>query len=146
MCLVYVLRCVCWIIVLCVLWLDMTTHSRWRESVMAYYIIIQGRVDDLPFFDYSSPFCFSLLNFIVLLSFIIKYYNIMFIIIVFWLEWDTPAFIPTFASFHTNASLLTFFVCFFTLFNYFVPMRECLGKHSCLSSTFPIVILNGTCF
>ena len=25
-------------------------------------------------------------------------------------------------------------------------MRECLGKHSRMSSTFPIVILNGTCF
>ena len=27
-----------------------------------------------------------------------------------------------------------------------VPMRECLGKHSCTSSTFSIAILNGTCF
>ena len=27
-----------------------------------------------------------------------------------------------------------------------VPMRECLGQHSCMSSTFPIAILNGTCF
>ena len=26
-----------------------------------------------------------------------------------------------------------------------VPMRECLGKHSCMSSPFPIAILNGTC-
>ena len=25
-----------------------------------------------------------------------------------------------------------------------VPMRECLGKHSCMSSPFPIAILNGT--
>ena len=25
-----------------------------------------------------------------------------------------------------------------------VPMRECLGKHSCMSSLFPIAILNGT--
>ena len=24
-----------------------------------------------------------------------------------------------------------------------VPMRECLGKHSCMSSQFPIAILNG---
>ena len=32
-------------------------------------------------------------------------------------------------------------------FSYFilaVPMHECLGKHSCLSSPFPIAILNGT--
>ena len=27
-----------------------------------------------------------------------------------------------------------------------VPMRECLGKHSCMSSPFPIAILNGTFF
>ena len=25
-------------------------------------------------------------------------------------------------------------------------MRKCLGKHSCMSSPFPIVILNGTFF
>ena len=25
-----------------------------------------------------------------------------------------------------------------------VPMRECLGKYSCMSSPFPIAILNGT--
>ena len=25
-----------------------------------------------------------------------------------------------------------------------VPMRECLGKHSCMSSSFPTAILNGT--
>ena len=27
-----------------------------------------------------------------------------------------------------------------------VPVRECLGKNSCVSFTFPIAILNGTCF
>ena len=27
-----------------------------------------------------------------------------------------------------------------------VPMHECLGKHSCISFTFPIAMLNGTCF
>ena len=30
-------------------------------------------------------------------------------------------------------------------FNLAVPMRKCLGKHSCMSSTFSIAILNGTC-
>ena len=29
-------------------------------------------------------------------------------------------------------------------FIFAVPMRECLGKHSCMSSQFPIAILNGT--
>ena len=27
-----------------------------------------------------------------------------------------------------------------------VPMQECLGEHSCMSSTLPIAILNGACF
>ena len=27
-----------------------------------------------------------------------------------------------------------------------VPMLECFGKHSCMSSPFPIAILNGTSF
>ena len=27
-----------------------------------------------------------------------------------------------------------------------VPMRKCLGKHSCMSSPFFIAILNGTCY
>ena len=31
-------------------------------------------------------------------------------------------------------------------FNLAVPMRECLGKHSCLTSQFPMAILNGTSF
>ena len=34
-------------------------------------------------------------------------------------------------------------------FSYFVlaiPMRECFGKYSCMSSPFPMAILNGTCF
>ena len=27
-----------------------------------------------------------------------------------------------------------------------VPMRECLGNHSCMSSLFPVAIPNGTSF
>ena len=27
-----------------------------------------------------------------------------------------------------------------------VPMRECLGKHLCMNSSFPIALLNGTYF
>ena len=69
----------------------------------------------------------------------------MFIIIVFWLvvigvgTYFSPA---RFASFHTNNSLLTIFsVSYFILA---VPKRGCLGKHSCMSSPFPIAVLNGT--
>ena len=31
-------------------------------------------------------------------------------------------------------------------FIFAVPMHECLGEHSCMSSIFPIAILNGACF
>ena len=30
-------------------------------------------------------------------------------------------------------------------YSYTVPMRKCWGQHSCISSTFNIAILNGTC-
>ena len=33
-----------------------------------------------------------------------------------------------------------------SLFILAVPIRECLGKHSCMSSPFPTAILNGTFF
>ena len=47
-------------------------------------------MNDLSFFDYLSPFCFCQLKFIVLFQFLIKYYHILFIIIVFWLGCDRP--------------------------------------------------------
>ena len=43
----------------------------------------------------------------------------------------TPLFCPS------SSVLLSYF-------SLAVPMRECLGKHSCMSSPFPIAILNGT--
>ena len=46
--------------------------------------------------------------------------------------------------FHTHASLLSVFAVSLSYFMLAVPMRECLGKHSCMSSPFPITILNGT--
>ena len=72
----------------------------------------------------------------------------MFIIIVFRLGCDRPSgfllFVPT-----VLFSILTPLYCVFlsVSLSYFilaVPMRECLGKHSCTSSPFPIAILNGT--
>ena len=55
--------------------------------------------------------------------------------------------------FFVSAVLLSTFILLFLLcspvslsyFNLAVPMRKCLGKHSCMSSTFSRVILNGTC-
>ena len=45
----------------------------------------------------------------------------------------TPLFLPP-----SSVSLSYFILS--------VPMRECLGKHSCMSSPFPLAILNGTFF
>ena len=71
----------------------------------------------------------------------------MFVIIVFRLGCDGPSglllFVPA-----VLFSILTplFCVSSSVSWSYFilaVPMRECLGKHSCMSSSFPIAILNG---
>ena len=53
-------------------------------------------------------------------------------------------------SFVSAVLLSTFFSSYLlpvSLSNFYlaVPMRRCLGKHSCMSSPFPIAILNGTC-
>ena len=72
----------------------------------------------------------------------------MFIIIVFWLGivWPRDFFFRArFASFNTHVFFLIVF-CFFIISFFTVPMRECLGKHSCMSSPFLIAILNGTFF
>ena len=45
----------------------------------------------------------------------------------------TPFFLPS-----SSVSLSNFILA--------VPMRECMGKHSCMSSPFPTAILNGTLF
>ena len=104
----------------------------------------------MSFFEYLVHFVFCQLNFIVLFPFLIKYYHILFIIIiiVFWLGCDRPTgpllFVPALLL-----SILTplFLPSSSVSLSYFVlafPMRECLGKHSCMSSSFPIAILNGT--
>ena len=124
----------------------------------------------------SSPFCFLLLYFTTLFPCLIKYYNIMFINIPppmgLWMDyrcrlvrkfihcfgalppqgkiglsyclglWDF-IFRACFTSFHAHGSLVTFSLSYFILA---VPLRECSGKHSCMSSSFPIVIPNDTCF
>ena len=72
----------------------------------------------------------------------------MFIIIVFRLGCDRSSglllFVPTVLFFiltplfcvSSSVSLYYFILA--------VPIRECLGKHSCMSFPFPIAILNGT--
>ena len=109
-------------------------------------------MDDLSFFEYLSPFLFCQLNFIVLFPFLIKYYHILFII-VFWLGCDRPSGLLFFVPALLFSILTPLFLppCLFSSvsLSYYilaVPMRNCLGKHSCMSSPFPIAILNGTFF
>ena len=57
-------------------------------SVQIRFCMDLRRVDNLSFFDYSSPFWFCQLNFIVHFPFLIKYYHILLILIVFRLGSD----------------------------------------------------------
>ena len=63
----------------------------------------------------------------------------MFIIIV---VLELTFFHTRFTTFHTHASLFTFFLCFFVLFHSCCSHARVFGKHSCMTSTFPIAILN----
>ena len=93
------------------------------------------------FYPYPSNYGF-------LFPFLIKYYHILYIIIVFWLGCDRPLGLLLFVP----ALLLSILTPLFlppssVSLSYFilaVPMRECLGKHPCMSSPCPIAILNGT--
>ena len=72
----------------------------------------------------------------------------MFIIIVFRLGCDRPSGLLLFVL-AVLFSILTPFFCVSSSvsLSYLilaVAMRECLGKHSCMSSPFPIAILNIT--
>ena len=98
-----------------------------------------GRVDDLSFFEYLSPFCFLSFEFHCTFSFIIKYYHILFIFIVFWLGCDMPSglflFLPTLLL-SIFTPLLTIFVCFFVLFRSCCSHARVFGKT--LVHEFPI--------
>ena len=93
-------------------------------------------------------FVFCQLNFILLFKFLIKYYHILFIIIAFWLGCDRPSglllFLPALLLSIPTTLLLPSSSVSLSYFDLAVPMRECLGKHSCMRSPCPIAILNGT--
>ena len=108
--------------------------------------------DVLIFIYYSLSlltffFVFYQLNFIVIFPSLIKYYHIMIIIFVFLLGCDRSSglFFSCPLCFLPYSRLSSYLVLFLSYFILAVPMRECLGKHSCMSSLFPIAILNGTC-
>ena len=92
---------------------------------------------------------FCQMNFIVLFPFLIKCYHILFIIIAFWLGCDKPSghffFVPALLfSILMPLSLPPSYFSYLLRLFLAVPMRKCLGKHLCMSSPFPIAILNGT--
>ena len=74
----------------------------------------------------------------------------MFVTIVFRLGYDRPSGLLLFVPAVLFSILSPLFcVSSSVSWSYFilaVPMRECLRKHSCMSSPFPIAILNGTSF
>ena len=88
----------------------------------------------MSFFEYiKSILFFCQLNFIVLCPFLLKYFHILFIIIVFWLGSDRPSrlllFMPALLLyFRTHVCLLTIFVCFFVLFRSCCSHARVFGK------------------
>ena len=80
--------------------------------------------------------------------FLIKYHHVFFIIIIFWLGCDRPSglllFVPAVLFFILTPLFCVSSSVSLTYVIQAVLMRECLGKHSCMSSQFPIAKLNGT--
>ena len=98
-------------------------------------------------FRLLCPFCFCYFNFIILFPFIIKYHNIMLIIILFWLGSDRQSAFLFFSCplyffpySHLSSCLIRLVLCYFIRA---VPVPKCFGKYSCTSSQFPVAILNG---
>ena len=119
------------------------------ELIQTSLRFIRGRVDDLWFFEYLSSFCFLSIEFHCTFSIsykILPYFVYYYCILVrMWYAVGTSFIRARCTFFHTHASLLCVFVCLI-YFILAVPMRKCLGKHSCMSNSFPIVILNDTSF
>ena len=104
-------------------------------------------MDDFSFSIIQVHFVFCQLNFIVLFPFLIKYYHILFIIIVFWLGCDRPSGLLLVPALLLSILKPLFLPSSSVSLSYFVlsvPMRECLGKYSCMSSPCPVAILNDT--
>ena len=102
----------------------MTTPPWCRDKVMVYYYykILQCYV------NYYYYYCVFIME--------DKPSRLLFFLPAFLFSILTPLFLPT------SSVSLTYFILV-------VPMHECLGKHSCMSSTFPIgyiAILNSTSF
>ena len=99
---------------------------------------------------FKSILCFVNWISLYIFPFLIKYYHILFIIVVFWLICDRPSglllFVPDVRFFILTTLFCVSLSVSLSYFILAVPMRKCFGKHSCMSSSFPIVILNDTCY
>ena len=120
------------------------------SPVSLSYFNLPGEGGRFVIFRIFQSIFFCKLNFIVRFSISIKYYHIMFIIIVFRLGCDMPSgfifFVPALLLSILTPLFLPSSSVSLPYFILAVPMRECLGKHSCKSSPFPKAILNGTFF
>ena len=92
-----------------------------------------ARVDDLPFLDYLSPFCFLLIKFHCTFSISYKILPYYFLLLLYFDKdvigrRDLLFFRARFASFRTHASLLSFFVYFFLLFRSCCSHARVFGK------------------
>ena len=102
----------------------------------------------MSFFEYLSPFCFLSIEFhctfsisYKILPYFVCYYSIL-------RGSDRLSGLLSFVP-ALLFSILTPLFCSsssvpLSYFSLAVPMRECLGKYSFVSSPFPIAILNGT--
>ena len=114
------------------------------------YALWQGEGGGVfSFFDYSSPFCFLLIEFHHAFSIsykILLYYVYYYCILIEWYAVGTLFFPGRFTFSILTPLFLPFSFVFFILFHSCCShMRDCLGKYSCMSSTFPIAILDDTC-
>ena len=143
----------CWVILLnyyCLFldkWLPVVSIATLGHGAIMDYSPIYGSGWIICHFSIILvQFVFQQLNFILLFSYLIKYYNIMFIIIVFWLVCNVtfffvPALLLSVLTNHLTPLRALFLPSSSVSSSYFilaVHMRECLGKHSYTSSQFPI--------
>ena len=109
-----------------------------------------GRVDDLSFFKYYFRFCYLSIEFHCTFFHFLESITKLFLIVVFWLGCDSLSGLIFFMPVLLLSILMPLFLPSLSVsLSYFilaVPMCECLGKHVCMSSPFPIAILNGICF
>ena len=114
------------------------------------YIFSRGRVDDSSFFEYLSSF--FLVNWISLYFFHIFWNTNKSCLLLLYFDYDSLGLRNFFLSlslcFFPYSRLFSYLNSSVSLSNFIiaVPMLKCLGKHSCMSYTFPIAILNGTFF